>query len=74
MTLHATRDGENITIHHSPSDTHVTEHRSHVRYFHSELGKLLDAAEQDAAAEASQDEPTGTDTSGEASDSGDVGL
>jgi hypothetical protein len=56
VTLHATRDGENITIHGNTGvhvlveNSHlakasITEHAHHVRYFHAELGKLLDAAE-----------------------------
>jgi hypothetical protein len=45
MTLHATREGQKITIHHQPSDTHVTEDAAHVRYFHEQLGRLLNDAE-----------------------------
>lgn len=55
MTLHATRDGQKITVHGNVNtevlvkDGHVqhvriTEDAQHVRFFHDQLGKLLDAA------------------------------
>lgn len=47
MTLHATRDGQHITVHHTsgPSQVHVTEDVQHTRVFHRQLGELLDEAE-----------------------------
>lgn len=56
MTLHATRDGQNVTIHGNTGVevlvqnshlTHVqiTEYAQDVRHFHTTLGKLLDEAD-----------------------------
>ena len=63
MTLHATRDGQKITVHGNVNtevlvkDGHVqhvriTEDAQHVRFFHDQLGKLLFAAEEERAAAA----------------------
>lgn len=56
MTLHATRDGQAITVNgntgvevlvQNSHVTHVkiTETAQHVRHFHKHLGELLDAAD-----------------------------
>jgi hypothetical protein len=55
MTLSATRDGNQITIRHSPTGTVITEDVVHVRYFRDELNRLLGGAE----AEAVPDPPAG---------------
>jgi hypothetical protein len=47
MTLHATRSGQQITIHHSPSGQKATEDAEHVRQLHNQLGKLLEEAEHE---------------------------
>lgn len=63
MTLHATREGKNITVHGNTGVTvlvenshvqhaRITENHQHVKYFHAQLGKLLDEAE----AEEQQDQ------------------
>jgi hypothetical protein len=63
MTLHATRSGQLITIHHNlgvgdaRAQHQVTEHASHLRHFHSQLGALLDAAEAEAEQRASAPKP-----------------
>lgn len=55
MTLHATRDGQQITIHGNTgvevlvqnshlTHARVTEHAQHVEYFHRQLGELIAAA------------------------------
>jgi len=55
MTLHATRDGQSVTIHGNIGvDVEVkgsqvqrigiTENAQHAEYFHKQLGELLDAA------------------------------
>jgi len=63
MTLHATRDGQKITVHGNTGTevlvqnghvqhVRITEDAQHVKYFHDQLGKLLDAAgEREAAAQ-----------------------
>ena len=59
MTLHATRDGEKITIGGNTglrvsmrddrvTDVSITDHFMHVRHFWGSLGRLLDEAEQEA--------------------------
>lgn len=56
MTLHATRDGQAITIHGNTGisvevrnsqlvTARITENAQHVRFFHDELGKLLEMAD-----------------------------
>jgi hypothetical protein len=56
MTLHATREGENVTIHctYGPVTFQVSEHEGHVAHFWWQLGKLLaeDPAHREAHAEA----------------------
>jgi hypothetical protein len=49
VTLHATRQGENVTVHctYGPIVTAISEHHSDVRQFHAQLGDLLDAAEEE---------------------------
>jgi hypothetical protein len=58
MTLHATRDGQKITVNGNTgvevlvqnshlSHVKITEDARHVRYFHTQLGELLDAADQE---------------------------
>ncbi len=64
MTLHATRDGQKITVNGNTgvellvrnsnvSHVKITEDAQHVRYFHTQLGLLLDAADHERAAAAS---------------------
>ena len=61
MTLHATRDGQSITVHANTGtevlvqNSHVqhvriTENAQHVRFFHDQLGKLLDSADEERKA------------------------
>lgn len=52
MTLHATREGENITVHttYGPITNKVTEHAGHVESFHRQLTGLLKSPEERAAA------------------------
>ena len=56
MTLHATRDGHAVTIHGNTgvnvlvenshiSYARITENAQHIRYFHEQLGHLLDEAD-----------------------------
>ena len=56
MTLHATREGQSITLHGNTGVSlelansqvvraGITEDAQHVRYFHSQLGRLLDEAD-----------------------------
>jgi hypothetical protein len=49
MTLHATRDGQRITVHttYGPVTNAVTEDAGHVRGFATQLGQLLDAADEE---------------------------
>lgn len=58
MTMHATRDGQSITVNGNiGTEVHVkdgrvnfvriTEDAQHVRFFWNELGKLLDAADEE---------------------------
>lgn len=65
MTLHATRDGQKITIHGNTgvdlevrnsqlAGVHIGEDAQHVRYFHSELGRLLGAADEERKAAEQQ--------------------
>ena len=60
MTLHATRDGQAITVHGntgvdvSVENSHIsyvriTENAQHVRHFWSQLGQLIEQAEAEAA-------------------------
>ena len=62
MTLHATRDGQSITIHGNTGvdvavrNSHVervgiTEAAQHAEYFHGQLGKLLADAKAERAPE-----------------------
>ena len=55
MTLHARRDGQNVTIggnngvdlivqRSRVSSVEITENAQHVEYFHKQLGDLLEAA------------------------------
>ena len=46
MTLHASRDGQKITVHstYGPATHAITEDAQHVRHFHTQLGELLDQA------------------------------
>lgn len=66
MTLHATRSGQQITIHGNTgvdaeirnsqfSGVHITEHHQHVRHFWGQLGALLDEAEKAAREPAEPD-------------------
>jgi hypothetical protein len=59
MTLHATREGSNIVVHGNTGvevlvkdshvqHVHITEHYQHVRYFWSQLGKLIEEADAEA--------------------------
>lgn len=65
MTLHATRDGQAITVNGNTgvevlvqnsmlSHVKITENAQHVRFFHAQLGQLLDAADAERAAAADQ--------------------
>ena len=56
MTLWINRDGQNVSIHGNVnlavtiadsrvSEFSITEHASHLRYFHDQLGKILAEAE-----------------------------
>jgi len=60
MTLHATREGDKITVHGNTGVAlhmegsqlqyaRITEDYRHVKYFHSQLGTLIEAAEREAA-------------------------
>lgn len=60
MTLHATRDGQAVTVHANTgvdvdvrnshvSTVKVTENAQHVEYFHRQLGELLEAAKAERA-------------------------
>jgi len=68
MTLQATREGRNITIHGNTgvevlvqrsmlSYVKITEDFKHIKYFHTQLGILLSKAEAEANAAAMQPEP-----------------
>jgi hypothetical protein len=50
MTLHATRDGEKVTVHttYGPITNQVTEDAGHVEHFHRQLGNLLKSPEDRA--------------------------
>jgi hypothetical protein len=50
MTLHATRDGEKVTVHttYGPITNQVTEDAGHVENFHRQLGNLLKSPEDRA--------------------------
>ena len=52
MTLHATREGENVTVHitYGPVTASVTEQKGHARSFWGQLGNLLHAPEDRARA------------------------
>jgi hypothetical protein len=63
MTLHATRDGQRVTIHGNTgvdvsvrnsqlAQADITEDAGHVRWFHKQLGELLDQAEAEASGNA----------------------
>ena len=63
MTLHATRDGQKITVHGNVGTevlvqgghvqhVRITENAQHVRFFHDQIGKLLDAADEERDAQA----------------------
>ena len=48
MTLHATRDGRKITVHHAAADGHehhATEDWQHVKHFADQLNVLIAEAE-----------------------------
>ena len=49
MTLHATRQGQRITVHttYGPVKNEVTENAGHVEGFYRQLGVLLGEAEQE---------------------------
>ncbi len=60
MTLHATRDGQKVTIHGNTgvdvevrnshlASAQITEDAQHVRYFWRQLGEHLDAADEERA-------------------------
>ena len=53
MTMFANRAHENspnikVGITYGPVSTYIEEHYQHLRYFHGELGRLLDAMEAEA--------------------------
>ncbi len=61
MTLHATRAGQKVTLHANCGislaidgakyvSAEITEDAQHVRWFHTQLGQLLDAADAERAA------------------------
>jgi hypothetical protein len=63
MTLHATREGQSIKVHGNTGvDVHVSnsqvrevvinENAQHVRWFHTQLGQLLDEADAEREAAA----------------------
>lgn len=54
MTLHATREGENVKVHitYGPVSASVEEHAGHVMHFHSQLGGLIADVPGYAAARA----------------------
>lgn len=57
MTMSASRVHENspnvkIGITYGPVSTWIEEHHQHLRYFHGELGRLLDTMEAEAKAKA----------------------
>ena len=58
MTLHATRNGQQVTVHttYGPVENKITEDVGHIRGFWQQLGKHLDEAEQErtAAVEANR--------------------
>lgn len=65
MTLHATREGQAIAIHGNTgvdievrnsqlAGVHIRENAQHVRYFHGQLGKLLDEADAEREASGTQ--------------------
>jgi len=79
MTLQATREGRNITIHGNTgvevlvqrsmlSYVKITEDFKHIKYFHTQLGILLSKAEAEEAARM-QPEPEPEPESGWESDS-----
>jgi len=43
MTLHATRDGDQVTVHttYGPVKNTITEQAGHVAHFHAQLGSVL---------------------------------
>jgi hypothetical protein len=60
MTLHATREGQKVTIHGNigvdlkvasshVSEVTITEEAQHVRNFHTQLGQILDEADAERA-------------------------
>lgn len=60
MTLWVSRDGQTVAIHGNTnltakiegskvSEFAVTEHAAHLRYFHTQLGSMLDEAEAEAS-------------------------
>lgn len=60
MTLHATREGQNVTVHANTGvdvevrNSHVvtvkvTEVAQHVEHFHAQLGRLLEEAKAERA-------------------------
>jgi hypothetical protein len=51
MTLHASRDGQKITVHttYGLVENHITEDAQHVRGFHTQLTELLDRADIERA-------------------------
>lgn len=68
MTLHATRDGQTVTIHGNTgvdlevrnsqlAGVHITENAQHVRHFCDQLGKLLDAADEERSKPAVHEHP-----------------
>jgi hypothetical protein len=58
MTLHASRDGQKITVHstYGPATHAITEDAQHVRHFHTQLGELLDQADTERTSEAARSE------------------
>lgn len=80
MTLHATREGENITVHatYGPMTFKITERAGHIGHFWSQLGGLLQDNEKpvpyvevaepprvpEAAARSSSAVSTSPDTTG----------
>jgi hypothetical protein len=72
MTLHATRSGQSITVNGNTGvdvevrasrlhQVRITENAQHVRFFHTQLGELLDAADAERAEAAAAREEAGAD-------------
>lgn len=54
MTMHASKvegtPNVQVVMNYGPINARIEEHHSHLRYFHGQLGQLLDQMEADAKA------------------------